>query len=248
MTEWFEDEDFWRDIRDYIFNPSRIQSAQHEAGEIATLLNIEPPAKVLDLACGIGRLTLEFAKRGFHIVGVDRSATYIKQAQDAAPSDQLNVKFMHADIRDIRYTNAFDIVLNTFSSFGYFQDPSDDARVLFNAYAALKKGGRVLLELVGKETIIRNFTRRDWQEAPDGSLLLEDRVVENGWHSLIHRWIYINQATRRDYSLRVRLYSAVEITRLLESNGFVNVAIFGTYSRSPYDHNSYRMIVVAEKP
>ncbi|NIT57732.1 MAG: methyltransferase domain-containing protein, partial [Aliifodinibius sp.] len=114
-------------------------------------LGIEASSPILDLGCGIGRHTLELAHRGFTVTGVDRTQTYLNKAREKARIGGLEVEFVQADMRSFRRTGAFEAVINLFSSFGYFENPEEDRRVVENVYDSLKPGGRFLVEMMGKE-------------------------------------------------------------------------------------------------
>jgi len=71
----------------------------------------------------------------------------------------------------------FDIAISLFTSFGYFEDPRDDQKVLANVHASLKPGGKLLMDMSGKEVIARTFQPTGWSEPEPGTLVLQDRKV-----------------------------------------------------------------------
>src|SRR5206468_5375646 len=118
-----------------------------------------PPrrASVLDLCCGPGRHSLEFARHGFQVTGVDRTARYLDAARAAATGEGLTVEFVQGDMPHFQRPAAFDVALNLFTSFGYFEDEAEDLCVLRHLHTSLKPGGQVLLEMAGKEPLARDF-------------------------------------------------------------------------------------------
>jgi len=122
MTQWFEDPRFWDGFKELLFRPERRAAAPAEVDALVALLGIAPPARVLDLCCGIGRHAAELARRGFTVTGVDLHEPYLAEARSAAPG----AEWIRADMREFRRPGAFDAAINMFSSFAYFEDPADD--------------------------------------------------------------------------------------------------------------------------
>lgn len=78
---WYERDTLWESLEGIMFNQQRLTNAPAEVENMIKLLDITASSRVLDLCCGIGRHTLEFARRGFAITGVDRTAAYLKKAK-----------------------------------------------------------------------------------------------------------------------------------------------------------------------
>ena len=75
-------------------------------------LELKGNERILDLACGFGRHSLEFARRGYEVTGVDITPAYIRYAAKQAGKEKLNAAFICRDIRDISFENVFDVVVN----------------------------------------------------------------------------------------------------------------------------------------
>jgi SAM-dependent methyltransferase len=132
--------------------------------------------RVLDMSCGPGRHALEFARRGFQVTGVDLNPSFIAQAKERAEKKGLSVEFVQKDMREFRRENFYDVGLNLFTSFGFFDDPAEDKKVIENFFVSLKPGGFLLVDVKEKETFARDFRPRDWR-AEDSTLLLEEREI-----------------------------------------------------------------------
>ena len=154
---WYDEDAFWHLFEPVLFSPQRIARAGEEVDSLARLLPIGPGALLLDLCCGTGRHSLELARRGCLVTGVDRTGAYIEKARAAAAQESLAAVFAVADMRDYCEPGSFDVVVNLFGSFGYFEDPEDDRRVVANAYASLRPGGQFLIETMGKEILPGGF-------------------------------------------------------------------------------------------
>jgi len=246
MTIWYEDDDFWKTLAPRLFGRERWENTPAEVEKTISLLEINPGAQVLDLCCGPGRHSLELARRGFQVTGVDRTSGYLEDARKSAAAEKLNVEFLQEDMRSFCRPGSFDAVLNLFTSFGYFEDLEDDERVLNNIYSSLKAGGRLIMEMIGKEVLARTFCERVWSEE-DGEILLEERKLSSGWNWIQSRWILIKDGDRKEFTISNRLYSAVELSGLLTEAGFTSVKVFGNLNGAPYDHMAERLVAVAVK-
>ena len=245
-TKWHEDETFWRETLPILFPESRLSEAEAEVEQLLELAGISGGTKILDLCCGIGRHALELARRGFLVTGVDRTRAYLDLAAAAAEREGLKLELVAEDMRRFRRDGGYDAAINLFTSFGYFEDPRDDRRVLDNLYASLRQDGVLVMQLMSKEVLARIFRPRDWYEQ-DGILVLEERKVCRSWSWIESRWTLISDRGRVDLDLSHRLYAASELTGLLRACGFGEAAAYGDFGGSPYDETAQRLVVVARK-
>ena len=245
MPSSFESDEFWRDLGPILFTADRWERARGDVDQILQLLDPAPGASILDLACGPGRIALELARRGFRVTGVDRTAAYLAEARERAAADGLDVEFVHADMREFSRPEAFDLAINAWTSFGYFEDPADDRLVLENAYASLVLGGCFLIELMGREALARVYRSANVTHNEDGSLLTEETRVVDNWSALESTWTHGKDGQAREYAFRLRLHGASDLTALLSEVGFNVVAVHGGLDGSPYDHEAKRLVVVA---
>ena len=246
VKAWHEKESFWETAGPVLFTEARWEYAPREVEAMVSLLGLAPGASVLDLCCGVGRHSLEFARRGFQVTGVDRTTAYLDEARKRAGEEGLEIEFIQDDMRTFRRAEAFDAVVNYFTSFGYFDSEDDERRVVDNVQGSLRAGGRLLLDMMGKEILARVFTERDWREE-DGMLILEERKLAPDWSTLDNRWILLKDGDQREVTVTVRQYSAAELSRLLKGSGFDRVDVYGDLSGAPYDMAAKRLIAVAHK-
>ena len=246
QDSWHSQDAFWELFEPVLFNQQRQSSTPEEVEKIVKLLQIEGQAKILDLCCGKGRHSLEFSRRAFDVIGVDRTAAYIEKARLEAEKLNLNATFVLGDMREYCVPNHFDIIINMFGSFGYFENPDDDQKVVTNMYASLRAGGRFLIETAGKEILAGNFRERDWSEEGD-LLVLSERKVSQHWSRIETRWIVIQGTKRVEHRVSVRSYSAMELSSLLFDCGFPKVRIYGSLDGTEYDQMAQRLVVVGQK-
>jgi cyclopropane fatty-acyl-phospholipid synthase-like methyltransferase len=245
-TPWFENETFWKATRPLLFSEARKANAAKEAKQIIALLKLRPGAKVLDLCCGIGRHSLELARRGFEVTGVDRNREYLKEAGKQARDEGLRLELVRSDMREFCRPGCFDAAINMYTSFGYFQDSRDDQRVARNLARSLLPKGALLIETMGREVLARIFRPRDWYEQA-GYLVLEERKVPKDWSRIQSRWILIKGTRRQEFTFSLRLYSACGIRDLLQGAGFRRVEAYGGLAGAAYDRQAGRLVVVARK-
>lgn len=177
---------------------------------------------------------------------MDRTATYLYEARRRAAEEDLQVEFLQEDMRTFVRSESSDAVINYFTSFGYFESEENDRRVLASAHRSLGASGVLLMEMMGKEILVRVFSERGWREE-EGMLILEDRKLAPDWSTIYNRWIILEGGDRREVTLTIRLYSAAELSRLLKEAGFGKVDVYGDLSGGPYDMGAKRLVVVAHK-
>lgn len=243
---WHDDEEFWEKVGPVLFSEQRIENAKEEARSIAKLLRLRRGARVLDLCCGIGRHSIEMARRGFQVTGVDRTERYLRRARRAAKKQEVSVEFVKSDMRDFCRPDSFHAILSMFTSFGYFRDKNDDRKVARNMYTSLRKGGKLILELMGKERLARIFQQRGWYRVGN-RIILEERKMNDDWSMIRSRWTVIKGKERQEFTLIHRIYSAVELGDVLKECGFSIAGVHGDLAGEAYGPDSLRLVVVAKK-
>lgn len=246
-TDWFDDDEFWTTMEPLLFPEERIAKADEEVEQIAALVEAPAKASVLDLCCGVGRHSMAFARRGHEVTAVDRTRAYLARAREGAAG--LPVEFVRSDMREFRRDATFDLAVSLFTSFGYFDEPDDDARVLRNVVASLRPGGAFVVDVHGKETLARIYQPRGWDSVVDGEevFLLEERTPIEAWSYILNRWIFVGPTGRKEWRLKLRLYSAGELTRLALESGFSCATAYGSLVGDDYGPGARRLIVVARK-
>ena len=130
-------------------------------------------------------------------------------------------------MRDFVRPGAFDLAISMFTSFGYFDDKSDDLLVLRQLRESLRPGGFLLMELAGKEWLAEGFHPTTSEELPDGSLLVQRHEIFDDWSRIRNEWILIKGESVRRFKFHHTLYSGQELKDRLRQAGFVGVRLFG---------------------
>jgi len=151
-------------------------------------------------------------------------------------------------MREFIRPESFDLVLNMFTSFGYFRDKQDDIRVLENMFSSLKPGGACLIDVIGKERLAKIYQPTSSDILPDGTLFVERREVTEDWTRLRNEWILIRDGKARSFDFILTLYSAQELRDRMEKVGFTQVKVYGNLDGDEYGPDTRRLIAVGTKP
>lgn len=246
MTDWFSDEAFWRELYQFLFPERRFQIAEEQVDRIMELTGGKA-CDILDLACGPGRHAILLAGKGYNVTGVDRSAYLLGLARKKAEELEIAVEWVHQDMRDFSRLESFDLVLNLFTSFGYFDDKNDDMRVLGNICDSLRSDGILVMEMAGKEWLAKNYQQTLCHEDPDGSLLIERHEIYEDWTRIRNEWIVLRGTEARRFSFHHTIYSGQELRDRLIAAGFSDVRLHGGFDGRPYDLDANRLVAVAVK-
>ncbi len=246
MSEWFENEDFWTEIYPYMFPAKRFESAEEEIDKIFSLIEFSG-THILDLCCGPGRHATVLAERGFSVTGVDSTAFLLQKARARASEQKLDVEFVQNDMRRFVRPASYDLVLNMFTSFGYFDDKDEDLRVLSNIYESLRPRGVLVMDLIGKEWLAKVFAATFSEAYPDGTLLVQRREIFDDWTRIRNEWLLIRDDRVRSFKFHHTLYSGQELKDRLLQVGFSTTQLYGDLAGSVYGINSKRLIALAHK-
>lgn len=156
--------DWWREffsgpVLNFVQHARDEEQTQAESDFVQQALALPVDAKILDVPCGGGRLSLELASRGYRVTGVDISMPLLEEAQVIADAQHLPISYEHRDMRDLPWRGEFDGAICFWSSFGYF-DEQGNADFLSAVSKALKPGARFLLDTPLVETRLRRWRRR----------------------------------------------------------------------------------------
>ncbi|MCI0474109.1 MAG: methyltransferase domain-containing protein [Ignavibacteria bacterium] len=219
---------------------------ENEARDLINLIQRSVPvptdSKVLDVCCGAGRHSIELARRGYDVTGFDLSAYLIGQAKKELSRTNENgvkVKFLIRDMMDFNFKNKFDLAINIFSSFGYFEKDAENFKVFNNIRSSLKSGGYFVFDFLNEAYTRKNLVPYS-EDFINGKKFVQKRYIKDGF---VCKDIIIG---KEKYSEKIRLFSPLEITRALISVGFEIGANFGDYYGSRFAGNkSKRLIIVS---
>lgn len=188
---------------------------------VLDVLELSRKERILDLACGFGRHSLELASRGFHVVGVDVSEELITYAKSQAARMALEVDFVCSDLRDLGFRNEFDVVLNLCEgAIGYFETDEENLRTFRVIARALKRGGQHIMHIPNMEYARRHYPEQQWRCGPRGVELLElewdeqTRSLYETMYQIRFGEVFHSLHPVREYR---RVYDLEEIDAILKS-------------------------------
>jgi SAM-dependent methyltransferase len=201
--------------------------------------------RVLDLACGTGRIAAPLAELGFEVAGLDISRRALAVAAERAP--QLDLR--HGDLRELPWPDeSFDAVINLWTAFGYFETQGEDERALAEIARVLRPGGIFLIDTVNPVALHRSFRPEGWRELEDGTVMLERREVDLPSGRAHAHWIFLKDGARSELTFDHRLYTAAEYAGLFAQAGLEPVRWFGGFDGSELTVDAWRLIAVARRP
>jgi SAM-dependent methyltransferase len=207
---------------------------------------LSPGASILDLCCGHGRHSLELARRGYRVVGLDFDPPSLELAREAAAELDLAVEFIRSDMRAIPYRGEFDLVINLYTAFGYLESEAEDQKVLEQVARALKPGGCFLLDTINQTWLLRHFEPRGWTLLNDGTVLFEERTFDLRGGRNDVTWTFVYPDGRRHVqSHSLRVYTLVEFDAKLTAVGLTLKQVWGSFEGKPYGLDTNRLILLA---
>lgn len=228
----------------YFFEDLLEQRADAEAGLIWSLAGLQPGDRVLDLACGHGRIANRLAERGARVVGLDATAAFLERARRDAARRGVDVEYVHGDMRSLPWSAEFDAVVNWFTAFGYFDDASN-RDVLAAIHTVLHPGGRLLLELNHWPGLLRVFLPVSVQRRGDDAVFDEHRF-DAGSGRVHARRTVVRDGRVRVFEFSTRMFAFPELRDWLAAAGFAAVEAFDG-AGDPLALDSRRMVVRAQR-
>ena len=233
--EWFRD---WFGEEYLALYPHRDQREAQDA--VRLYLSVVPPGvgkPVLDLACGAGRHLRELVQHGLPSVGLDLSSPLLVRARQAGPEDAL----VRADMRHLPFAaESFGGLTSFFTSFGYFEDPTDDRRVLEEMVRVLRPDGTFMLDFLNAGRVRRELVPEDVRDTAMGRVVQRRRILDDTVVKSITIEPHDDGDIRTFYE-RVRLYRAPQLEELLSAAGLETTHRFG--AGGPAGNSAPRLIL-----
>ncbi len=232
--------DWWRNLFNSLYlktDGDVVEDDRNTAQEVDLLIKsvgLEANDRILDLACGQGRHSIELARRGFRqLFGLDRSRFLIRLARKRAKGLGLNISFHEGDARKVKLAQgSFHTVAIMGNSFGYFDREEDDLAVLQAVKRLLISGGTLAMDLADGDWMRTHYERRSWEWIDQDHFVCRERSLAADNQRLISREVIVNaeRGVIADQFYAERLYSQEQITKQLEAVGFEFVRAHGPIS------------------
>jgi cyclopropane fatty-acyl-phospholipid synthase-like methyltransferase len=202
-------------------------------------------SRILDIGCGTGRHSIELAKHGYILTGVDISSGMLAEAEAAAKDEGVEIELVNSDVAEYRSEPVFDAAIclceGAFCLLAESDDPHEhDLTILRNIFAALKPGGRFIITALNGCMPIRQYTQEDIDRGIfDPITMVETHLMEkdNSEDILV---------------VRERSYTPPELVLLFRIAGFKVENVWGgtagNWGRRPLDLDEMEVMAVARKP
>lgn len=224
--------------------PGSEEAARRQIPGLVNLLNLSKPVRILDCPCGWGRYSNPLAELGHKLAGFDFTRRFIEVARASAPENN-PPDFRVLDMRKLDIDQEYDIILNLYGSFGYY-DRDTDFSILASFVKGLTPGGQLMIDQLNREKLV-SLPRTVRRKLPNGRLWLTKQSMnpaEGTYHAI--------DTVRDDAEDRIReftmnWYSVAEYQAMLEKLRIREVHLHGDFDGSEYSSESKRQIVVATK-
>jgi len=227
-----------------IYRPFLEERTARELDGLLALAEPAPGCRLLDLCCGHGRHAVELAARGFQVTGVDLSRGYLDEAREAARGRGVKVRWRRADMRELPYTEEFDLVVSLYNAWGYFEEEAQNQEVLAGVARALVPGGRFFIDLLCATAMRGDVGQMQLERK---GFVLDERVEydEERKRLLMHHNLLRRQGNTY-YLHSLRLYEPDELALMLEQAGLKVEGQWGDFDGRPVRQGE-RLITLARK-
>jgi SAM-dependent methyltransferase len=220
---------------------------RREVSRLLDVLELPSGARILDCPCGQGRHAHLLAEAGFDVDGLDYSKPLLEVAKRRGTGKTL--RYTQGDMRKLpaKWSGRFDAVVNLFTSFGFFDDPYDDRKVLAGFARVLKPGGLLIWHGGSRDGVMARFLTRDWWSTEDGTVFGQERRFDplSGFLEMTSTWRGPQGDGERTH--RIRLYTASELAARMQEVGLVVEQAFDAWTERPLTRKSSEMLLVARK-
>ena len=231
---------------------SWVEDTVRQVDFLEKILGLKGGERILDLACGFGRHSLELARRGYLVTGVDITPAYVDFANTLAEKERLNARFLCLDIRRVPFESQFDVVLNMADgAVGYLENDGENEKIFDVVSRALKPGGKHFMDIMNGGYARTHFPCKLWDAGKRGltlSLFEWDeaaRILTYGQRDCP----YGEPLTKPEFpeGNPIRLYTLSEVSDLLEKRGMTVVDSFSDFSGKPSFENAIQLMVYSRK-
>ena len=239
--EWFHG---WFDSRYYhlLYRHRDENEAQNFLQRLVKHLVLPSHASVIDLGCGKGRHSVSLHELGFDVLGIDLSKESIAIAQEKKTA---GLSFEVQDMRQFTVANPVDCIMNLFTSFGYFDNETDNNLVIQRVREALVPGGYFVIDYFNSEMVQQCHGDSKSLTIQDIQFTLNKRIENN---RVIKTIDVDDHGKLSHYEERVQLFKMEQLSQMLIAQDLIPIATFGDYKLNPFEAStSDRLIIIAKK-
>ena len=236
-SQWFDSEYYH-----ILYENHDFLEAEGFIDKLTKKLSLPLNSTVADIACGRGRHALYLSKKGFNVTGLDLSPRSIEFAKKME-SDQLN--FHVHDMRKVFAKDKFDLVLNLFTSFGYFEDNQDNFNAIAAMAASCKKDGLIVIDFMNTSKVLNHLVTCDTKVAQHIHFDISKSIIDN---FIVKKINFTGHGNLYQFEERVRIIYQKDFMEYFKFAKLKVKKVYGSYDLKPYDEKeSDRMIFVLSK-
>lgn len=255
MKEWWQT--FFIPLAgEVMFNP-RAAQAKIEVDQVLKNVRLPKGSKVLDLACGTGRHSIQFAKKDYDVTGLDFTSGFIKTARQSAHRHKVKAHFVCGDMKNLKPhfgANEFDLVVSLFNSFGYFKVRGNDLKMLKEVFRVLKPGGRLVINTLNGDGVKLAMNRpiSNGREPIKNVFVIDQAYYDISKKKTFAQWTIIDTRSRKSKVNRLsfdqNVYTHSELKSLLRKAGFKIEKTWGMLEGGPFNSKkTWHQTIVAKK-
>ena len=240
---------FFAEGSPYLGHP--LLTGKRSAKEVEFLVkhfDLQEACRVLDVGCGFGRHSVELARRGYSVVGIDPAPAMIQAARHRAAQMNVTPCFHQTSAQDFASEKLFDAAICLFTTLGQIRgdDDRDNTSMLATVCRLLLPGGFLAVEIPQRAPTVRLLKRSD-RFGSDTHFTQVERQYDPGTHSVTEIFSVVSPQKRRQYLLRYRLYSEEELEAMLVDSGICVTARYGNYDGEQLQPESPSMLMIGRK-
>ncbi|MDG1426346.1 MAG: class I SAM-dependent methyltransferase [Flavobacteriales bacterium] len=227
-----------------LYNNRDEKEAEFFIDNLIKKLNLVTPSKLIDIACGKGRHATYFNTKGFDVTGVDLSQNSIEHAIRQSIKKK-NLSFKVHDMRELYKANHFDVATNLFTSFGYFEDETDEQKAINSISQSLKANGLLIIDFMNVNKVVDNLVVKEQKIIQSITFNIKRKVED---HYIIKDIEILDSNKKYEFQEKVKALNLDCFTTFVNEAGLKIIDIFGNYSLDRFDtKKSNRLILICKK-
>ena len=238
---WFEN---WFDSPYYhlLYKNRDEKEAQIFIDKLISHLQIQKNSTILDVACGKGRHSIYLNTKGMNVVGIDLSNNNINIAKQ---EENKNLQFKIWDMRNVFKQNTFDIVVNLFTSFGYFETNQDEQETINAMALNLKQNGILIIDFMNVKKVIKHLVAYEKKKVDNITFEIERSITEK---YIIKDIKFSKKQKTFQFQEKVKSLTLTDFSNLINNAGLKIIDIFGDYQLGNFNAlKSDRLIMICKK-
>ena len=253
MKQWYEE--LFENYGIKYDEESFTQGTFGECDFIEKEIGYNKATRILDIGCGTGRHSVELAKRGYTVVGIDLSESLLKRAKEKASEQKLQIVFQKHDARNLPFLHEFNLVIMICEgAFSLMETDEMNFQILQNAANALLPKGKLIFTTLNALFplfhSVKDFLDSNTKEGNAKCDSLSFDLMTFREHSTIH--VEDDLGNKKELRCNVRYFAPSEITWLLKTLNFKTVDIYGAklgaFSRNDkLSTEDFEMLIIADK-